>query len=167
MKRFVFPLDRVLDFRRLEMERVEGQLSELAFRAHNERAAAESRRAEAAESSQRLVAHRELRGVDFRNAAHWRQRLERERAQALAQSEKLLERHREVLAELVEARRKVKLLEILRGRKHEAHQKEAAKEVERQAGEFYLAKRIRESQNRNPPPPRPNRQQTSTTEPQA
>jgi hypothetical protein len=144
MKRFVFPLDRVLRFRRLEMERVEARLTELAFRAHNERRTAEQRRAEALQSGQQLAAHRELRGNDFQAARHWLDRLAAERDQALAASEKLLQQHRQVLCELVEARRKVKLLETLRGRKLDAHTLETAKQFETQASEFFLAKRTRE-----------------------
>lgn len=146
MKRFVFPLDRVLRFRRFEMERVEAHLSELAFRAHNERHTAEERRAEALQSGQYLAARRELRGADFHVIRHWLNRLEAERNQALAAAEKLLQKHRQVLTELIEARRKVRLLEILRRRKLDAHQLGVAKQLETQASEFYLAKRIRERQ---------------------
>jgi hypothetical protein len=144
MKRFLFPLDRVLRFRRLEMERVEARLSELAGRARGERRTADQRRAEALQSGEQLAARRELRGADFHITRHWLHRLEAERNQALAASEKLLQQHREGLAALIEARRKVKLLETLRRRKLEAHQLSAAKQWEAQATEFYLARRIRE-----------------------
>ena len=144
MKRFVFPLDRVLRFRRLEMERVEARLSELAFRAHNERQAAQARRAEAIESGRQLAARPKLRGADFQITGHWLDRLEAERNNALAASEKLLQQHHEVLAQLVEARRKVKLLEILRGRKLDAHGMALGRQLDTQAAEFHLAKRIRE-----------------------
>jgi hypothetical protein len=144
MKRFVFPLDRVLRFRRFEMERVEAHLNELAFRAHSERRTAEERRAEALQSGQQLAVRRELRGTDFQITRHWRDRLEAERNKALAASEKLVQQHREVLADLIEARRKVKLLETLRRHKLEAHELGIARHLETQASEFYLAKRIRE-----------------------
>jgi len=146
MKRFVFPLDRVLRFRRLEMERVEAHLSELAFRAQNERQTAAERRAEALQSGHQLAARRELHGADFRIIRHWLDRLEAERNRSLEASEKLLQKHHEVLGELIEARRKVKLLEILRQRKLDAHELGVARQLETQASESYLAKRIRERQ---------------------
>jgi hypothetical protein len=146
MKRFVFPLDRVLRFRRLELERVEAHLSELAFRAHRERATADERRAESLQSSQHLTARREIRGADFQITRHWLARLESERGKALAASEKLLQQHREAIAQLIEARRKTRLLETLRQRKLDAHDLSNARQLETQASEFYLAKRIREQQ---------------------
>ena len=126
------------------MERVEAHLSDLACRAHSERQSAGQRRAEALQSGQQLVTGRELRGVDFHLTRHWLHHLESERNRALAASAKLLEQHREVLAERVDARRKVRLLETLRQRKHDAHERSAAKELEAQAAEFFLARRIRE-----------------------
>jgi hypothetical protein len=144
MKRFSFSLDRVLRFRRLEMERVEARLSELATRARQQRRTAEQRRDEALQSGEQLAARRELYGADFHITRSWRQRLEAERNQALAASEKLLQQHREVLAGLIEARRKVKLLETLRRRKLDTHQRETSRQLEAQAAEFYLARRIRE-----------------------
>jgi hypothetical protein len=148
MKRFTFPLDRVLRFRRLEMERVEARLSALAFRARDERRTAEERRAEALQSGEQLAARRELYGADFHITRNWLSRLEAERNKALAASENLLQQHREVLVGLIEARRKVRLLEILRRRKLEAHRLSAARELEAQAAEFYLARRIREGNHR-------------------
>jgi hypothetical protein len=144
MKRFAFPLDRVLHFRRLEMERIQAHLSELAFRAHNERQAAEERRAEAVESGRQLAARAQLLGADFQIMGHWLARLENERNNALAESERLLQQHHEVLSGLVEVRRKVKLLETLRQRKLSAHEANVQRQTEAQAAEFYLAKRIRE-----------------------
>lgn len=144
MKRFRFPLDRVLHFRRLEMERIEAHLSELAFRAHNERQTADDRRAQAVESGRQLAIQAELRGTDFQVTRHWLERLETERNNALEASEKLLQQHHEALAELVEARRKVRLLEMLRRRKLAAHELQTTKQLEAQATEFYLAKKVRE-----------------------
>jgi hypothetical protein len=146
MKRFVFSLDRVLQFRRVEMERVETRLSELAFRAHKERSVAEERRAEALQSGEQLAARRELRGSDFHITRHWIQRLEAERVQALAAAGQLARQHRQTLDELIEARRKVRLLETLRRRKLEAHERIVARQLEAQASEFYLARQIRARQ---------------------
>lgn len=138
MKRFAFPLDRVLRIRRLEMERVEAHLSELSFRAANQR------RDEAAECGRQLIEQSDLRGADFHATRHWLSRLEDERTQAIDNSEKLSEQHRQKMTELVEARRKLKLLETLRERKHNAHRLEVSRHLEAQASEFHLAKRIRE-----------------------
>jgi flagellar export protein FliJ len=144
MRRFTFPLDRVLRLRRLEMERVEAHLSELSFHAQTRRRTAEERREQAVESGQRLLEQTNLRGVDFQITRHWLARLEAERIIAMQSFEKLSQQHRQALASLVEARRKVKLLETLRERKHNAHKLDAAKQLEAQASEFFLAKRIRE-----------------------
>jgi flagellar export protein FliJ len=144
MKRFVFPLDRVLRLRRLEMERVEARLSELSFHVQTRRRTAEQRREQAVESGQRLLQRTNLRGVDFRITGHWQARLETERVVAMQSAENFSRQHRQALASLVEARRKVRLLEILRERKHGAHKLDAAKQLEAQASEFFLAKRIRE-----------------------
>jgi hypothetical protein len=129
------------------MERVEAHLNELSFQAQTLRRTAEQRREQAVESGQRLLEQSDLRGADFHIARHWLARLEAERAKAIDSSEKLSHQHRKALGELVEARRKVKLLETMRERKHNAHKLEAAKQMEAQASEFYLAKRIREKNN--------------------
>jgi hypothetical protein len=143
MKRFVFPLDRVLRFRRTEMERVEGRVSELAFRAHHQRSTAEEKRSEALSSGAQLAARRELHGSDFHVTSNWVQRMEAERVAALAAAERLVQQHRQALDELIEARRKVRLLETLRRRKLSAHELSQARRLEAQASEFYLARQRR------------------------
>jgi hypothetical protein len=146
MKRFVFPLDRVLRFRRLEMERTEAELNALAFRVDAARRTAKERRSQAAQSRRELLERGELRGADFRATDLWVARLETERNAALGASEKLAERHRQVLGELIQARRKVKLVEMLRKRKLTAHARSLGQQLEAQAAEFHLAKLIREKQ---------------------
>ena len=148
MRRFVFPLDRVLRFRRLEMERVEARLSELAFQAQSERRTADERRVQALDSGRELLGQPNLSGADFRVTGHWLKRLEAERNRALETSAKLIAQHYQARGELIDARRKVKLLESLRARKLRAHSQGVAKQLEAQASEFYLAKRIREQRGR-------------------
>ncbi len=144
MKRFSFALDRVLRIRRLEMEHVEARLSELSFHAKTQRQTADQRHEEALDSGRRLLEQPDLRGADFHTARHWLARLESERTRTIDNSRKLAEQHREKMGELIEARRKVKLLETLREKKHAAHRLENARQLEAQACEFYLAKLIRQ-----------------------
>jgi flagellar biosynthesis chaperone FliJ len=144
MKRFNFPLDRVLRVRRLEMETIEASLSELAFHVQTQIQTASRRRDQAIESGEQLLNQTALRGADFQTTRHWLERLEAERAKAINTSEQLAQKHHSRLKELVEARRKVKLLETLRKRNQDSHQRKTEKQLEAQASEFYLAKRIRE-----------------------
>jgi cyclopropane fatty-acyl-phospholipid synthase-like methyltransferase len=126
------------------METIEAGLSELVFQAQTLRQTASQRRDQAIESGRQLTTQSNLRGADFQTTRHWLERLEAERTKAIKISEQLAQKHHSKLKELVEACRKVKLLETLRKRNQDSHQRKTEKQLEAQASEFYLAKRIRE-----------------------
>jgi flagellar export protein FliJ len=141
LKRFRFPLERVLSYRQLECDREKGKLESLVQRREAEAREEENWIAQrsAAEHSVQAAGERvsgpELEALDgFRQYVSWRrQELQRRR----------LATERDIAAQreaLVEARRKARLLEELKGRRRGEWQREADRELELFAGEIYLAK---------------------------
>ncbi len=140
MKRFAFPLDRVIEWRRTEARIEESKLERLhtELRAIDVRRAAleqERRISEQATLSAGAITGYELAALDTfqRFTVAERGRLERARIpfqdRATKQIEAVTAKHREV-----------RLLERLREQRLKAWTIEQDREIEAQAGEAYLAK---------------------------
>jgi hypothetical protein len=147
MKRFRYPLDRALRFRRLQMERIEARLQDLAYQAAVERLTAQQRREQSIEAGFHLLQRAGLRGSDVQMTRNWLARLDQEQRQAMRQCDRLLDEHRQVFGDLVEARRKVELLETLRKRKLRAHNLTQSRQLETEAAELHMARRGRTPKN--------------------
>jgi flagellar export protein FliJ len=143
MTRFRFSLERVLELRRTQLKveevrlgQTEAALAELdGTRAEIDRAALR------AETEVRAG---EIAGFDLAALAAYRHRA-RERSQEIAGKRAARERELEGLrTSAMEARRRVRLLERLRERRHAEWQAAAGKELEEMASESYLARWARE-----------------------
>ena len=144
MKRFSFPLDRVLDLRRHELEVAEARLHTIQSKQDEARLRAASLEQQFLSFSDESLRVQVTTGSDLRAAGGYLARLRLGRQAQLQQEQKWeAERQREVgLA--MEARRKVKLIEKLREKRERQHLAAADHGVENQAAELYLAKWVRE-----------------------
>jgi hypothetical protein len=146
MKPFSFPLQRALDLRRREFDQAQERLLRVVQEQASVEQLAQQRRQQSNQALQDLAASPELRGLDLRMALNWMQRLEHERRDALAKARRLDQARSAALGEALQARRKVKLLEKLRLRKHAAHERKGAREQESLAAESYLTGIVRQRQ---------------------
>jgi hypothetical protein len=140
MKKFAFPLERVMDFRRmqarLEEVKLEGLYAEL--RATDAREAALI--AQKTQSENTLRTEKSVTGFDLELFATFREAMTIEQnrlQQARAACRKRIDAQ---LAVVVVKRRDVKLLEKLKEQRFEKWEKEMFKEIDQQAEEAYLAK---------------------------
>ncbi len=145
MKRFTFPLQRVLELRRQQEDMERSRLARLAaerlrLEEQAELQAEESRRTRAACASEAA-----LPGGDVRLAYDGAAALLRARERSLELARDAERRRQDQLAVVLDARRRVRLLEILRARRLGRHGRLAAREAETIAGELHLAKLFRES----------------------
>jgi hypothetical protein len=143
VKSFSFGLDRVLLFRRREMERVEERLRQLALMLSRAREIEERSQGESAVAKRDLARLETLSGGDLRRLDLWLSRLISERARARQTSAGLEGERTKILQELIEKRRGVKALERLRERRWRAYAQAAQREVERESAELHLARWMR------------------------
>ncbi len=140
MKKFEFPLSRVLDWRRTEAQIEESKLEQLFAELRGIEAREVTVRAELARSESVVRAAPALMGAElavldaFKRAAA-QERLELQNAAALCQGK--IARQAEVVTG---KRREVKLLERLHQRKFDAWKVEFSREIDRQAEELHLAR---------------------------
>jgi flagellar export protein FliJ len=140
MKKFAFPLDRVMDFRRVHARLEEIKLEALyaELRALDTREAALAR--QKAQSETTLRAAPSVTGFDLELFATFREamKLERHRLEtARADCRKRIDAQ---LAVLTIKRRDVRLLEKLKEQQFEQWEKAMFKEIDQQAEEAYLSK---------------------------
>lgn len=140
MKKFQFPLGRVMDFRRTQARVEEIKLEAL----YAELRAIEAR--EVASIQERVQSEKALKGApsvtgfDLEVFASYREALKEEQKRmdkARADCRKRIDLQLQVL---MVKRREVKLLEHLKERRFEKWEKEMFKEIDRQADEAYLAR---------------------------
>jgi hypothetical protein len=143
VKSFSFGLDRVLLFRRREMERVEERLRQLALRLSRAREIEELSHGESAVAKRDLARLETFSGGDLRRLDLWLSRLISERGRARQTSAGLEDERSKILQELIEKRRGVKALERLRERRWRAYAQAAQREVERESAELHLARWMR------------------------
>jgi flagellar export protein FliJ len=140
MKKFAFPLERVMDFRRmqarLEEVKLEGLYAELRATDAREAALIAQKR----QSENALRTEKSVTGFDLELFATFREAMTIEQnrlQQARTASRKKIDAQ---FAVLVVKRREVKLLEKLKEQRFEKWEKEMFKEIDQQAEEAYLAK---------------------------
>ena len=146
MRRFSFSLGSVLEFRRRQLEIVESRLSEVSRSQSGLRELAATRRRQSLLAVAGLPHTPALSGAELRATEHWLTRLEDEHRGALEAAQGLERDRQRCLREMIEMRRKVKLLERLRSRKLGTYLRDLDREQEAQAAEFHLARRVRERQ---------------------
>ena len=144
MKRFSFPLERVLSFRRRQLEvaksDVKRTLQQETLLAGHARAMEEEMLA----CREAAAARQETDGSTLRRVGEYANVLHERRALALEAKGKLEEQSCQQMARLVEVRRGVKLLERLRSKKLRAHQLGLDRQMEAETAELHSAKRGRE-----------------------
>jgi flagellar export protein FliJ len=140
MKKFAFPLGRVLDFRRLEARLEEVKLEALyaELRALDTREAALI--AQKAQSEKALRAAASVTGFDLERFATFRDAMNVEQKRLEAAHADCRRRVDAQLAVLMVKHREVRLLEKLKEKRFETWEKEMFKEIDHQADEAYLAK---------------------------
>ncbi len=140
MKKFTFPLSRVMDFRRMQARLEEVKLESLyaALRALDTRDAALIEQKVQSEKS--LKSAPSVTGHDLETFGQYREAMKAEQTRmdrARAECRTKIEAQ---LAVLTVKRREVKLLEHLKEQRFEKWEKEMHKEIDHQAEEAYLAK---------------------------
>ncbi len=139
MKKFEFPLDRVLDWRRTQARLEESKLERLRA----DLRAIESQLADAVrvreESARELITAKSVTGMELAALDDFRQASATECAKLAQASAEAVKRVTDQLVVVTAKRRDVKLLENLRTRRLDAWNSELNREIELEAGELFLA----------------------------
>lgn len=142
MKKFRFPLERVLDWRASQVQLEEARLAGLLF----QRQAIEARRAEAAGEGARAaeaVRRDGVSGAELMTMHGFQNALATRLARLAAERRECEDRIAAQRAALADARRRQKLLENLKQRRRGAWEQELARTEENEAAELYLAGLVR------------------------
>lgn len=140
MKRFVFRLESVLRWRRSQFELEQNRLRELAAERDRIRLRLRELDEHRRRQESELLVAGTLSGADLSALEAWRlrQRAEREGCErALAEAERRIGEQRE---RVLEARRRLRLLEKLRERRYAEWRADADREIEAMAAECYLTR---------------------------
>jgi flagellar export protein FliJ len=140
MKKFAFPLGRVMDFRRTQARLEEAKLEGLyaGLRAIDSREVALMKQSVAAEKTLRSATS--VTGHDLGLFDSYRQGMKAEQKRIDKVRTECRARIEGQVAILMVKRREVKLLEHLKEQKFEKWEKEMFKEIDQQADDAYLAK---------------------------
>jgi flagellar FliJ protein len=140
MKPFRFALQRILEFRASRVEEEERKLAalqeELAALDHAIEQVEQSRE----QSARSMAAAAQAKGEDLRALTHFYSRLDRERAALDEKKSSCAQRLARQRQSYTEARREHRLLEKLREKQMAEWTREAGREVDKVAGELYLAR---------------------------
>jgi flagellar export protein FliJ len=145
MKRFTFSLDRVRSWRHTQVSLEEAVLSKLAAERRALEDQAESLTKSVAEAGAGLAAQPSATPAEFGALENYRAYTTaevRRCTQAQTQVDQKIAQQQQIL---IERRRAAELLDRLRDRRHSEWTASAAKEVEQQAEESYLARWVRET----------------------
>jgi flagellar export protein FliJ len=151
MKKFSFALDRVLDFRSQVEEAERSRLNALAAQRVRLLEEAQEKRRQSRAARLALLSRSTFPAADLKYAHDYAGSLERSREETLGRAEQVEQRRREQREIVIEARRKKRLLEILRARKLARYSKAAGREQENLIADLHLAKLNRESADFAPP----------------
>jgi len=139
MRTFQFRLERVLDWRRLELESEEARFQrQAAVLAELDRARADVTEA-ARHAEAEVRAYSPLSGDHLGALAEFQAFVRRRETEIAAQRVEAVRKLDAQRAVMLEARRRFRLLERLRGRRWEEWRKAGDKELEELAGESYTA----------------------------
>ncbi len=143
MKRFVFPLERVLAFRRQQEDLESGRLAALATERRRLEELAGQQRADSRLVRVRSASAVQLDALEVRQTFESAEGLLRASRRSLELAAQAEQNRLRQLAVVLEARRRVRLLELLRTKKRLRHGRLAGLEQEALAGELHLAKLTR------------------------
>lgn len=140
MKKFSFPLGRVMDFRRMQarLEEIKLEAMYAELRAIDAREVALIQ--QSVDSEKSLRAAPSVTGFDLELFDSYRHAMKDEQKRMDKSRAECRKRIEAQLAVLIVKRRDVKLLEHLKTQRHEKWEKEMHKEIDQQAEEAYLAK---------------------------
>jgi flagellar export protein FliJ len=140
LKNFRFSLERVLSWRRTELEREEASLAPLLAERSRLETAGQRILADLARAGRELVAAGPVDGSDLSALAGYRARLEKERTANERDRAGSTESIALQRARVTEAHRRFRLLEKLRGRRLEEWRAGWNREMESLASEAFLAR---------------------------
>lgn len=140
MKKFRFPLERLLELKRRELEAVEGEIQRLEAREASSRRRAASLESDGAEVRSDLSKRSEQTGADLRTRHEWMETLGREAVAAIRAAQLLDGQAAPLRTKAVELRREVKLIEELRAKRLQKYEYERSREEEALATELFLAR---------------------------
>ena len=146
MKRFSFSLDRVLDLRRHELEVAEARLQTIQSKREQARQGAASLEQQFLAFSDESLRVQITTGSELRAAEGYLEGLRLGRRTQLQQEQTLDAERQSEVGRVMEARRKLRLIEKLREKKERQHLAAADRQIESEAAELYLAKWVRERQ---------------------
>lgn len=149
MKKFRFPLARVLELRQRDLDAAQSRVA--ALRNRREALEGEARRldAERREAGTQTLAKPTLSGRELAAVGHYVAELDRRRRLSLAAARRIAAEESAAVTAAVEARRKVRLLEILESKRRRAHLAAFDKEQEALTAELFLAAVARRDSNRS------------------
>lgn len=140
MKRFHFPLDRVLDYRQAQVRIEEAKLERLHAELYAIKAREAALAAERDQARSALVAAASASGEEFAALEHYRRAAARQLARFEQQRLECNQRIAGQMQALARRRREARLLEKLRERRLGEWKYAFAREIEQQAGEAFLAR---------------------------
>jgi septal ring factor EnvC (AmiA/AmiB activator) len=143
MKKFAFPLDRALNWRRLQSERERAELEKLAGEGQAIAGREKRMRSERAEQEHGLAHGLYLDSAYVATLPRWQQQVKQSLAEIAAEQRAADARVAAQREKFQETERAVRLLERLRERRLANWEMELAKEEETFAAEAYLARCIR------------------------
>ena len=140
MKRFSFPLEKVLSFRRRQLDLAESNLKRTLQQESILASHAVALEDEALACRGAATGREETDGAALRLTGEYVEALDERRTLTLEAKRKLEGQRRQQMARLVEVRRYVKLLEKLRAKRLRIHQRDLDRQIEAETAELHLAK---------------------------
>lgn len=144
MKRFQFRLESVLNWRERQSDLEEAKLQALFEELHALGSALERNAADRAQAERAVFGARQIDPAELAALDPHREWLARDRRRIEERRRNCEQRIEAQRIQLMEAERKVRLLERLRGRRRQEWQAEADRELEQTAAESFLARWSRE-----------------------
>jgi len=140
VKRFSFPLQRVLEFRRQQEQAERLRLETLAVERARFLARAVELEAQSRDLRGECVRRQQISAVDLQQAYEYAQALGRHRELALEDATRAERQRRDQMARVFESRRRVQLLERWRARKLAQYAKRSDREQDALAMELHLGR---------------------------
>ena len=140
MQRFQFRLDRVLDWRRKQCEVEESRLAACLAVAQDTERRIEALRAERTAIDRELLSRPAIPAADFLNLSRYRLRAGKEELDLGEERRQRMQAAAEQRVRVLQAQRRVKLLEKMRDRRLAEYDIAAARELEQAAAEAFLVR---------------------------
>jgi flagellar export protein FliJ len=150
MQKFIFPLARVLDWRRTQVRVEQSTLERLYAELHRIEARLRETHSTIQQAGRELIAAGSATGLELNALDHFRKASAIECAKLADSAAASRQRIAAQLQIVIQKRHDVKLLEHLLTRKLDAWNAEFAREIDNEASELHLAKRQRQAAPREP-----------------